>query len=128
MRNFKLYSDPLGLTTMLDIFGRRDGASTLKGLWGEFRGFRISFWGLFGVVNVRYGQRGSIKSWMVSCWLWSPAWPAGATALARSPPARLAGLCALGKLDSHCTDSAVALDHRHQSLARAPDFSSDLSD
>jgi len=52
VRNFKLYGDPLGLTTMLDIFGRRDGASTLKGLWGEFRGFRISFWGLFGVVNV----------------------------------------------------------------------------
>ena len=37
---------------MLDIFGRRNGGATPLALWQEFGGFRISFWGLFGVVNV----------------------------------------------------------------------------
>jgi len=51
-RNLRLYGDPTGLRTMLDVFGRRTNAPSLEALLGEFEGFRISFWGLFGVVNV----------------------------------------------------------------------------
>ena len=51
-RNWYLYGEPLGISTMLDVFGRRDTRPSLGDLWGEFEGFRISYWGLFGVVNV----------------------------------------------------------------------------
>jgi hypothetical protein len=51
-RNFQLYGDPTGLAPFLDIVGHRQEALTLRGLLGEFEGFRISFWGLFGAVNV----------------------------------------------------------------------------
>ena len=37
---------------MLEVFGRRTSSSSLDEIWREFEGFRISFWGLFGVVNV----------------------------------------------------------------------------
>lgn len=57
VRNMVLYGDPLGLATMLDIFGRRTGSETLASLVAEFRGFRYSFWGLFGWVNVLMGPR-----------------------------------------------------------------------
>ncbi len=52
LRNWRLYGDPLGLERMLAIFGRRSHSPTLEEAWREFEGFRISFWGLFGVVNV----------------------------------------------------------------------------
>jgi hypothetical protein len=51
-RNWTLYGDPTGLATMLAIFGRRKAAPGILGLLQEFQGFRISYWGLFGVVNV----------------------------------------------------------------------------
>lgn len=51
-RNWVLYGDPTGLSRMLDIAGRRDEPLTLGGLWAEFQGFRISYWGLFGGVNI----------------------------------------------------------------------------
>jgi hypothetical protein len=51
-RNWTLYGDPTGLNRMLDIAGRRDDPMTLHGLWAEFQGFRISYWGLFGGVNI----------------------------------------------------------------------------
>jgi 4-amino-4-deoxy-L-arabinose transferase-like glycosyltransferase len=51
-RNLRLYGELTGMQTMLDIFGRRNGDATPLALWQEFGGFRISFWGLFGVVNV----------------------------------------------------------------------------
>jgi len=51
-RNWRLYGDPFGLGTMLDIFGRRTTTPSLPDLASEFLGFRISYWGLFGVVNV----------------------------------------------------------------------------
>ena len=35
---------------MLEIAGRRDSQPSLGELWGEFQGFRINFWGLFGGV------------------------------------------------------------------------------
>lgn len=52
LRNWTLYGDPTGLNIMLEIFGRRKSVPTALEAWGEFRGFRISYWGLFGVVNV----------------------------------------------------------------------------
>ena len=52
LRNWRLYGDPLGLNIMLDVFGRRSSKPAVLDLLAEFEGFRISFWGLFGVVNV----------------------------------------------------------------------------
>ncbi|MCD6519653.1 MAG: hypothetical protein J7M05_06995 [Anaerolineae bacterium] len=51
-RNWCLYRDPTGISAMLDIFGRRSRVPSFPEILGEFEGFRISFWGLFGVVNV----------------------------------------------------------------------------
>ncbi len=52
VRNWQLYGDPTGINVMLDIIGRRPSTPSLPDLLGEFEGFRINFWGLFGVVNV----------------------------------------------------------------------------
>jgi 4-amino-4-deoxy-L-arabinose transferase-like glycosyltransferase len=51
-RNYSLYADPTGLSRMLDIAGRRHEAFTLERLWYEFEGFRISYWALFGALNI----------------------------------------------------------------------------
>ena len=51
-RNWRLYGDPLGLNVFLDILGRRHPPATLRQLWGEREGFMMSYWGLFGGVNV----------------------------------------------------------------------------
>jgi 4-amino-4-deoxy-L-arabinose transferase-like glycosyltransferase len=51
-RNWRLYGDPTGVSRMLDIVGRRDEPLTLRGLWAEFEGFRISYWALFGGVSI----------------------------------------------------------------------------
>lgn len=50
-RNWLLYGDPLGLQTMLDVVGRRDGFG-FADLVFELEGLRLSFWGLFGWFNV----------------------------------------------------------------------------
>jgi len=50
IRNLILYRDPTGLSVMLDIAGRR--SATWADLAGEFEGFRRSFWGVFGAMNV----------------------------------------------------------------------------
>jgi 4-amino-4-deoxy-L-arabinose transferase-like glycosyltransferase len=52
VRNWRLYGDPTGASRMLDIVGRRDEPLTLRGLWAEFEGFRISYWALFGGVSI----------------------------------------------------------------------------
>ena len=52
LRNWTLYGEPTGLSMMLEIFGRRKSVPSALEAWAEFRGFRISYWGLFGVVNV----------------------------------------------------------------------------
>ncbi|MHB9031520.1 MAG: ArnT family glycosyltransferase [Anaerolineae bacterium] len=53
LRNLRLYGEPLGLNTMLAIVGGRTiPVTSFADLWGEFRGFRYSFWGLFGAVNI----------------------------------------------------------------------------
>ncbi|MEW6232097.1 MAG: glycosyltransferase family 39 protein [Chloroflexota bacterium] len=53
VRNWQLYGDPTGLNAMLAIAGTRPSP---PGLWElvreEQEGFLISYWGLFGAVNV----------------------------------------------------------------------------
>ncbi|MBI3957976.1 MAG: glycosyltransferase family 39 protein [Chloroflexi bacterium] len=51
-RNWQLYGDPTGLNAMLAVAGGRPEEFALIDLLGEFQGFRINFWGLFGAVNV----------------------------------------------------------------------------
>jgi hypothetical protein len=51
-RNWHLYGDLLGWNVFLDILGRRHPPATLRQLWGEREGFAMSYWGLFGGVNV----------------------------------------------------------------------------
>lgn len=52
LRNRILYGHWTGLDTMLDVFGRREGMPGLAELMAEFRGFRMSYWGLFGIFDV----------------------------------------------------------------------------
>ena len=52
VRNWRLYGDPTGLNVMLDIAGRRPAAPSWRGLLGEFQGFRMSYWGVFGGFTV----------------------------------------------------------------------------
>jgi Predicted membrane protein (DUF2142) len=50
-RNLLLYGDPLAFNVWIQIAGGRPPI-TLLGLLNEFQGFRISFWGNFGGVNL----------------------------------------------------------------------------
>ncbi len=52
VRNFLLYDDPLAFNVWLALAGGRPQPATLASLLDEFQGFRISFWGNFGGVNI----------------------------------------------------------------------------
>lgn len=52
IRNYQLYGDPLAFNIWLRIAGGRPTAVTVLDLLNEFQGFRISFWGNFGGVNL----------------------------------------------------------------------------
>ncbi len=52
VRNWQLYGDPLGLSAMVAIAGGRPPLRSLADLWGEFNGFRASFWGVLGGFNI----------------------------------------------------------------------------
>jgi 4-amino-4-deoxy-L-arabinose transferase-like glycosyltransferase len=52
LRNIQLYGELFGLDTMVAIAGPRDPIPSYFDLLSEFEGFRISYWGLFGGVNV----------------------------------------------------------------------------
>ncbi len=52
LRNIQLYGDVLGLSAFIDVLGRRTAPASLLQLWGERWGFMLSYWGLFGGVNV----------------------------------------------------------------------------
>jgi len=52
LRNWLLYGDPLGWNVWLEIAGARRNPVSLWDLAAEFEGFRISFWGNFGAVNI----------------------------------------------------------------------------
>ncbi|MBP6015973.1 MAG: glycosyltransferase family 39 protein [Candidatus Promineofilum sp.] len=51
-RNIVLYGDWLGWSAFIAVLGQRGHDASLAQLWGERRGFMMSFWGLFGGVNV----------------------------------------------------------------------------
>ncbi len=51
-RNFQLYGDPTALDRFLEIVGRRSEPATLAQLWTERDSFVLTFWGLFGSINV----------------------------------------------------------------------------
>ncbi|MDO8670216.1 MAG: glycosyltransferase family 39 protein, partial [Dehalococcoidia bacterium] len=57
VRNWRLYGDPTGLSMMLRIVGVRVPTPGILDLLSEFQGFRISFWGLFGGVNIIADER-----------------------------------------------------------------------
>lgn len=52
LRNWILYGDFSAFNVWLQIAGGRRTPVTLASLLGEFQGFRISFWGNFGGVNI----------------------------------------------------------------------------
>lgn len=51
-RNYTLYGDWFGITNLLANNGLRDEGIRWRNFWGEFRGLRYSFWGLFGWFNI----------------------------------------------------------------------------
>ena len=52
-RNAQLYGEPAGLFTMANIAGPRDPAFNLADLFAEYQQFRMSYWGLFGALNIQ---------------------------------------------------------------------------
>jgi hypothetical protein len=51
-RNYRLYGDWLGWNAFVQVLGQRAHPASLRQLWGERWGFSLSYWGLFGGVNV----------------------------------------------------------------------------
>lgn len=51
-RNILLYQDWLGWNAFLAVLGQRPQPASLAQLWDERWGFLLSYWGLFGGVNV----------------------------------------------------------------------------
>lgn len=51
-RNIVLYGDFLGWSAFIAVLGQRAQPATLAQLWDERQGFLMSYWGLFGGVNV----------------------------------------------------------------------------
>ena len=52
LRNVQLYGDVTGINAFIDVLGKRAAPASLLQLWGERWGFMLSYWGLFGGVNV----------------------------------------------------------------------------
>ncbi len=52
VRNLQLYGDLTGLGVFVEILGRRAIPADLGQLWQEREGFMMSYWGLFGGLNV----------------------------------------------------------------------------
>jgi 4-amino-4-deoxy-L-arabinose transferase-like glycosyltransferase len=52
LRNVQLYGDVTGINAFIDVLGKRAAPASLSQLWGERWGFMLSYWGLFGGVNV----------------------------------------------------------------------------
>ena len=64
-RNIVLYGDWLGWSAFIAVLGQRATPASLVQLWGERRGFMMSFWGLFGGVNV------PMAMWVYTCLLYT---------------------------------------------------------
>lgn len=52
-RNVQLYGEPFGLFTMANIAGPRGITFSLADLFAEYQQFRMSYWGLFGALNIQ---------------------------------------------------------------------------
>jgi hypothetical protein len=68
VRNLVLYGELTGVHTMVAVFGQRNDVFTLQSVWEEFLGFRISYWGLFGAVNVVLSPLFAV--WILEAILW----------------------------------------------------------
>ena len=55
-RNIVLYGDWLGWSAFIAVLGQRAHPASLVQLWSERQGFMMSFWGLFGGVNVPHAH------------------------------------------------------------------------
>ncbi len=53
LRNVQLYNEPFGMMTMANIAGPRGMSFSLVNLFAEFQQFRMSYWGLFGALNIQ---------------------------------------------------------------------------
>ncbi|MCY4537535.1 MAG: DUF2142 domain-containing protein [Chloroflexi bacterium] len=53
LRNMHYYSEPFGMMTMANIAGPRGMTFTVVNLFSEFQQFRMSYWGLFGALNIQ---------------------------------------------------------------------------
>ncbi len=53
LRNVQLYNEPFGMMTMANIAGPRGMTFSLVNLFSEFQQFRMSYWGLFGALNIQ---------------------------------------------------------------------------
>ncbi|MFN8561352.1 MAG: DUF2142 domain-containing protein [Anaerolineae bacterium] len=52
LRNLSLYGELFGTHTMAAVAGERLEPFTLQTLLDEFQGFRFTYWGMFGAVNI----------------------------------------------------------------------------
>lgn len=52
VRNLQLYGDPTGTFRMAEVAGLRTAAPSALQLLGEWEGFYMAYWGLFGAVNI----------------------------------------------------------------------------
>ncbi len=52
IRNIQLYGDFLGWSAFIAVLGQRAHPADLAQLWDERWGFLLSYWGLFGGVNI----------------------------------------------------------------------------
>ena len=53
VRNVQLYGEPFGMITMANIAGPRGVTFNLADLFAEYQHFRMSYWGLFGALNIQ---------------------------------------------------------------------------
>ena len=53
VRNVQIYGEPFGIITMANITGTRGMSFNLVDIFADFQQFRMSFWGLFGALNIQ---------------------------------------------------------------------------
>ena len=53
VRNIQVYGEPFGIITMANIAGPRGITFNLVDMFADFQHFRMSFWGLFGALNIQ---------------------------------------------------------------------------
>lgn len=53
VRSVQTYGEPFGIITMANMAGPRDITFNLVEIFADFQQFRMSFWGLFGALNIQ---------------------------------------------------------------------------